>query len=148
MNIVSFLVCFAVVRGFLFVADALISKIAAVRRSNLKRKINEVNLKRGLRMIKNGCGSISLQEYRVKFLRKTGNPLDDDYEWYTLGVYDDTEEGRQTACSRYGYYMDELLKTRRAEAENSKTRKSFEDNLRLLNTVVDDITDEILKETK
>lgn len=109
------------------------------------RRLNELNWKKGLRIVKNGEGSISLQEFRETSKSPTKNKWDGQFSWYTLGVYDDTDDGRALARKRYSYYMDELLKDRRSRAENERKQREFCDRMERLDYSIADITDEILK---
>lgn len=120
-------------------------EVVAYRQVVCVRRLNELNWKKGLRLVKNGEGSISLQEFRETSESPTKNKWDGSFSWFTLGVYDDTDDGRAQARRRYSYYMDELLKERRSRVENERQQREFLDRMDRFNYSTADITDEILK---
>ena len=123
----------------------ILFEVVTYRQVVCVRRLNELNWKKGLRIVKNGEGSISLQEFRETSKSPTKNKWDGQFSWYTLGVYDDTDDGRALARKRYSYYMDELLKDRRSRAENERKQREFCDRMERLDYSIADITDEILK---
>lgn len=123
----------------------ILFEVVAYRQVVCVRRLNELNWKKGLRIVKNGEGSISLQEFRETTKSYTKNKWDGIFSWVTLGVYDDTDDGRAQARKCYSYYMDELLKDRRSRAENERKQREFCDRMERLDYSIADITDEILK---
>ena len=134
---------FIVVIGVIVAVWCLLEYMA-YKQVSAVRKANEINWKKGLRLIKNGEGIISLQEFRVVVQSPTKNEWDATFRWCTLGVYDDTDEGRELSRKRYLYYMDEMLKTRRAMLSDEERRKAYTEHMDRINFVIDDITNEIL----